>query len=47
MEKEVFKNASFLVMATDETDALIRTVETLMDLCDDGDIDKYLLQGGL
>lgn len=43
MEKEVFKNASFLVMATDETDALIRTVETLMDLCDDGDIDKYLI----
>ena len=43
MEKEVFKNASFLVMATDETDALIRTVETLMDFCDDGDIDKYLI----
>ena len=43
MEKEVFADASFLIMATDETDALVQTVETLKDICDDKDIDKYLI----
>ena len=43
MEMIDFVSASFLILATDETDALVKTVETLMELCDPVDIDKYLI----
>ena len=38
-----YESASFLILATDETDALIETVETLMEICNEEDIDKYLI----
>ena len=43
MEKLSFESTSFLILATDETDALIQTVETLMELCSETDIDKYMI----
>ena len=43
MDAVKFESASFLVLATDETDALITTVESLMELCNAEDIDQYLI----
>ncbi len=40
---ESFEAASFLVLATDETTALVKTVEGLMDLCNEEDVDKFLV----
>ena len=43
MDAVKYESASFLVLATDETDALITTVESLMELCNAEDIDQYLI----
>lgn len=43
MEEITFESASFLILATDETDALVTTVKTLMEICNEEDIDKYLI----
>ena len=39
-----YESASFLILATDETDALIKTVKSLMEICNEEDIDKYVEQ---
>ncbi len=43
MDNETLYSVTFIILATDETVALVKTVEGLMNLCNEKDIDKYLI----